>query len=454
MAKTDEVDALRTRVAALEEQNRRLRGGDAGPRDRRAGMGRRVLAAVLVLLSVLLAPVAVIGGWARLQLVDSDRFVATFAPLAQQPEVQAFVADQAEQAIFQNVDIDALVGDLFDGIDSLGLPPRSQAAVALLEAPAAAGLRSLVSSAVERVVESPQFAQIWEGALRETHSRAIAIIQDDPGTVLELSDDGTLSIRLSVVIAEVRQALIDQGLGFASAIPEIDRTIPLVTADSLVLVRTVYQLSTAAGYWLPWIVLGFLVAGVAVARDRRRAVAWAGTGLALSLLLLAAGLGIGRSFFIATVSPSIMPTAAAGAIFAQLTALMSSMVLALVVLSVALAFSAWIAGPARAARAIRSAAGAGFSAVRRTMDRFGLDTRGFGRAVDRWRPAIVVIAIALGVLVLFLDRPATLGGVVGTIVAVLAVLLVVELLRRPRAAVAGDADREPADAEAEAEIEA
>lgn len=442
MEATQEIEALRARVSALEAQNRELRSrpaqevaGDGAAR--RSGRGRRILAAALILVSVLLAPVAVIGGWARLQLVDTDRFVETFAPLAEQPEMQSFLADQAEQAIFENVDVDALVGDLFDGIGSLDLPPRTQAALSLLQGPAAEGVRSLVSSAVERMVESPQFAQIWETALRETHSRAIAVIQGDPNAMLELSDDGTLSIRLQTVIAEVKQALTAQGLGFAEAIPEIDRTIPLVTADSLVLVRTVYQLAVTAGTWLPWIVLGLVAAGVAVSVDRRRAALWAGAGLAISLLLLAAGLGIGRRFFVGTVSPSIMPSAAADALFGQLTALISSTVLALVVLSLAVAFGAWIAGPSRAALAIRGAADAGFSAVRRTADRHGLDTRGFGRLVDRWHSAVVV-AIALGVLVLFLNRPATLGGVIGTIATVLVVLLLVELVRRPGGAGGGE----------------
>ena len=129
---------------------------------------------------------------------------------------------------------------------------------------------------------------------------------------------------------------------------------------------------------------------------------------------------------------------AADALFGQLTALISSTVLALVVLSLAVAFGAWIAGPSRAALAIRGAADAGFSAVRRTADRHGLDTRGFGRLVGRWHSAIVVVAIALGVLVLFLNRPATLGGVIGTIATVLVVLLVVELVRRPGGAGGGE----------------
>lgn len=440
-----EIAALRARIEQLEAQNQELSGRESGDRDRspdgsaappraRKGVGRGLLAAVLILVSVLLAPVAVIGGWARLELVDTDRFVQTFGPLAEDPDVQRFIAAQTEQAIFDSVDVDGLVGDLFEGIASLDMPPRTQAAVALLEGPAAAGVRSLISSSVERVVASPQFAQIWEGALRETHSRAIAVIQGDPNTALQLDDDGTLSLRLQVVVAEVKQVLVDQGLGFASAIPEINRTIPIVASDSFLLVRTVYQLAVAAGTWLPWVVLGMLVLGVAVARDRRRALAWAGAGLALSLLLLAAGLGIGRRFFVGTVSPSIMPAATADVLFEQVTAFISSTLLSLVVLGLAFAVGGWLTGPSRPAIAIRGAGNSAFTAVRGASDRHGLDTRGFGRAVDRWRAVIVGAAIAIGVLVLFLARPITVGGVIGTIVAVLAVLLVVELVRRPGAA--------------------
>ena len=432
---SEQLRELRERVAELEMRNRELAaeaGAPQGGEHRRArGGARTAIAVALIAASAILAPIAVLGTWARIQLVDTDRFVQTFAPLAEKPEVQELVTDQVVEGIDESIDIDGLVNDLFAGVDELDLPPRAKAALPLLAGPAAEGMRSLIRTGVDRLVASPQFAQLWEVTLRETHSRAIAVIQGDPNTALQLSDDGTLSVELSTVIREVKQALVQQGLGFAERIPEIDRSIPILASDSLVLVRTVYQLAVAVGYWLPWAVLVLLAAGVAVARNRARAIAWTGLGLAVSLLLLAGGMGIGKQFFTGAVSPSIMPAATAHLIFDQLTELISSMLLSLVVLSLFVAAGGWLSGSSRPARAVRGAAGAGLAAVREASDRRGLGTGGFGRLVERWHSVLVAATIGVGVLVLFLQRPPTLGGVASTLLVVLAVLLVVELVRRP-----------------------
>jgi hypothetical protein len=142
-------------------------------------------------------------------------------------------------------------------------------------------------------------------------------------------------------------------------------------------------------------------------------------------------MGVGRLCCVGAVSPSIMPAATARVIFDQLTLLISSTLLALTVLSVFVAIGGWLAGSSRPARAIRGAAHSGFTAVREAADRRGLGTGRFGRLVDRWRSAIVVATIAVGALVLFLNRPPTVGGVSATLLIVLLALLVVELVRRP-----------------------
>lgn len=441
MHQEQDVQALRTQIAALEARNREIQEAlehtaNQEPRVASRSRGRTIVAVILVLVGILIAPVAVVGTWARVQLVDTDRFVQTFAPLAEDPAVQSFVASQASAAIEANVDIDGMVGDLFDGISSLDLPPRALASVALLKGPAADGVRSLINSGVERVVASPQFAQLWEGVLRETHGRAIAVIQGDPNTALQLSEDGTLSLELKTLIDEVKTSLVNQGFGFAENIPEIDRAIPLLTADALVLVRTLYQVATAAGFWLPWLVLTLVAAGVATARNRVRALGWAGLGLTVAFLLLASGLGIGRRFFVGAVSPSVMPASAARAIFDQLTLLMSSAVLALTVLSGFIAVGAWLAGRSRAATALRTAGARLLETIRTSADAHGLNTGSFGRLIERWHSAIVAATIAGGILVLFLNRPMSLGGVILTLVIMLFVLLIVELVRRPGVAAA------------------
>ncbi|MFD5866265.1 hypothetical protein ACFWGP_15000 [Agromyces sp. NPDC127015] len=450
---------LQARIAELEGENARLRdaaeaaeaaaaaeseGAGAAlepaavPRAKR-GRGRTAGAIVLVVIGLLLAPVAVVTGWARAELVDTDQFVATFAPLADDPAVQSFVADEVTAAIEQQVDIPQLTSDVFDGIRSLDLPPKAQQALGLLEGPATQGLQSLVSGVVDRVVTSDAFADIWANALRVSHKQFVAAMQGDPNAALEIGGDGTLSVQLGPIIEAVKDRLVENGVGFAEQIPVIDKSIAIAQADAFVFVRTVYSLAVAVGTWLPWVAFGFIVAGVFVAKRRSAALFWTAGGFALAMGLLAAGFAVGQIVFLGLVSPSLIPAGAATAIYGYVTEAMSSTAAAALVLGILVMIIAWFAGPWRPARAARSLAGSGFSALRRTAAAHGITTGAFGIALDRGRGfaygAIALIAAA----VLMFNRPVTTGSVWGTIVVALIAVLLVELLRRPADEIEADA---------------
>ena len=419
-----DVERPQARVAGPERENVPSRGAGSG------FSGRSLIAGVLIVLALILAPAAVLGTWVRLQLVDTDRFVATFAPLASDPEVQVFLADEIATAISGQLETDALVSDLFDGIRSLDLPPPAQAALTLLEAPAAQGIRALIERAAERVVESPQFAGIWEETLRVTHAQTIRVLQGDPDSLVSLGADGVIALDLTVAIQSVRAALIEQGIGVAERIPAVERSIPLLQSDALALVRTGYTVAAALGLWLPWLVLALLAGGVALARDRPRATALAGIGLLLVFGLLAGGIRIGRALVVDALSPEVMPAASAQAVYGQLTEAMRSTTLALILLAAVLAAGAWSTGGSRWAGELRRAADAAFARLRAASDERGLSTGSFGRMLHRRRPAIVVVGLLLTVLLLLLVRPISVGTVLGAVAAFLLLLLLVELLRR------------------------
>lgn len=468
---TDTDSDLRARISALEAENARLRAttdaaaagtaaSGTAPRVKRH-RGRTVAAVALVLVGLLLAPVAVVSAWARLQLVDTDRFVSTFAPLGEDPAVQAFIGDQVTDAIEEQVDIPQLTSDVFDGIRSLDLPPRAEDALTLLEGPAAEGLTSLLDQTVDRVVTSDAFAQVWATALRASHTQFIAALQGDPDAALAIGDDGSLSVQLGPIIEEVKSRLADRGVDFASAIPVIERSVVVAKVDSLVLVQTVYALAVAVGTWLPFLVLVLLAAGVLVAKRRSAALAWTAGGLALTMLITLAGFGTGRLFFVGTVSPSIMPSGAAEAIYSGLTELMVSTIAAITVLAIAVGIIAWLSGPWRPARAVRGFADSGFGAARRSAEAHGVTTGRFGEGLHRYRVAAYVAIAVIASLVLLFNRPLETSTVVWTVVVALLAVGVVELLRRPPAESADveadgtavtDVDAAATDADAEAAL--
>ncbi|MEI5584284.1 MULTISPECIES: hypothetical protein [unclassified Agromyces] len=458
--RTDE--ELRARIAELEAENRSLRAAvpevpaaagaraaTSAPAARpRRHRGRTVAAVALVVIGLLLAPVAVVSAWARLQLIDTDRFVSTFAPLGEDPAVQAYIGDEVVGAIEEQVDIPQLTSDVFDGIRSLDLPPRAEDALGLLEGPAAEGLSSLLQQTVDRVVTSEAFADVWAAALRGSHRQFIAALQGDPDAALAIGDDGTLSVQLGPIIEQVKSRLADRGVEFAAAIPVIERSVVVAKVDSLVLIQTMYALAVAVGTWLPVLVLVLLAAGVLVAKRRSAALVWTAGGLALVMLLTLAGFGTGRLFFVGTVSPSIMPAGAAEAIYGGLTDLMVSTIVALAVLAIAIALIAWLSGPWRPARAARGFADDGFGAVRRAAEERGVTTGRFGAALDRSRVAAYVVIAVIASLVLWFSRPIELSTVIWTVVLALFAVALVELLRRPGADVPDAAEEVPGTAAA------
>src|SRR3954463_3365272 len=100
----DQESDLRARVAQLDRENSLLRSQvevyasavpeEKVPTARPRGRWWTVLAALLIVLGCLMAPLAVVTGWAKSTLTDTDTFVATYGPLARNPEVQAFVVNE------------------------------------------------------------------------------------------------------------------------------------------------------------------------------------------------------------------------------------------------------------------------------------------------------------------------------------------------------------------------
>jgi hypothetical protein len=400
---------------------------------RRAGRWRAVLAGVLVLLGVLLTPVALAASSASVMLEDTEAFVRALAPLAIDAEVQALIVEESVAAIDSAVDIEGLTGDLFDGIASLGLPPRAGEALGLLSGPAAAGVRSLVQDAVTGVVTAPAFADVWEGALRLTHTQLVSALRGEPDAVLTLDREGSIGVQVGPIIAAAKQQLIAQGITFAQLIPAVDRTIEVAQSDGIAQAVGAYHLVVALGVWLPWLAGSLLLAGLLVARERFRATLV--TGIAFLALMVLVGLAIvlGRAAFLGAVAP-YLPAGAAGSVFDALTASLSATALALLVIAALVAVVAYLAGPFRSSQALRRLAADAASGLRSRADLRGLGTGRFGELLHRHRMALAALLLAGAALVLALVRPLTPALVGWTALGALVLLVLFAVLQRPTVA--------------------
>lgn len=448
----DDATALRARLDALEAENARLRADSPPPTARPGGPAgnrwRAFLSALCIVVASILVPVSVVAAWARVELVDETRFVETFAPLADDPQVQTLVADEVSTAIEDSLDLDTLVNDLFDGVQDLDLPPRALAALDLLRTPAIQGVQNLVDTTVTRLVQSDAFADVWEAALRASHRslQAVAAGGTSSGAVV-IDAEGQIGIQLGPIIEEVKKRLVDRGIGFAEQIPVIDKTIVVAQSNALTVVGTVYNLAVAAGWWTPVLALVLFLAGILIARRRSTAVLGTGVGIAVGAGALAIALGVAGSV-LALSAPNLgVPAGALGSMYEQITGAMRDTAVVLTLLGAVIAVIAWMSGRWRGARAARSGVASVNTGLRSALLRRGIDTGGLGFWLYAQRVLARIVLGVLAVLWLMLLRPLSIGEVFLVLIVWLVVWWVSELLqRRPEEVAAVDAARvEPAD---------
>ncbi len=395
------------------------------------GRGWTVLATVLIVIGTILAPVALAASWAKIQLSDTDRFVAAYAPLAGDPAVQAYITDQVVTLINAQVDIPTLTSEVIDGITSLGTGPRVTTVLESLKGVAASGIEGLVQSTVARFVASDAFATVWENALRISHNQLENIMSNDSSSAVVVGSNGSIGIQLGPIVDQVKAALLARDVSFASRIPTINHTITVVQSSNIPQARSLYNLAVALGNWLPWISIAFLTAGVLVARRKSVALIAASLAFGFAMLLTAIGVDIGKTIFIQSVSPSLLPADVGDALWNAVFDGMQAVAAALVVLAVLLAIVAWYAGPFRVPRRLRGFFDDGTAIVRESAEKHGITTGGVGQWIYAQRVLLhVLVAVIAAAIVLFV-RPITVGLIVWTVVIAVVVIVILEFVERP-----------------------
>ncbi|MEV6300618.1 hypothetical protein AB0M02_14520 [Actinoplanes sp. NPDC051861] len=173
--------------AQLETGRRRRPGGHAI---------RGALAAVLVVLAAFALVTSVVGLWAARTTLNTDRWVATVAPLPQDPQVNAAVAQYATTQVFEVVDVETRLREV--------LPPQA----AFVAGPITGQLREQVYKTVENVLSSERFQVIWVEVNRQLHQRILAVLEGT-STVITAQED-RIQIDLLPLINQVLRELSAQ----------------------------------------------------------------------------------------------------------------------------------------------------------------------------------------------------------------------------------------------------
>ncbi|MGJ5851736.1 MULTISPECIES: hypothetical protein [Streptomyces] len=396
----------------------------AGVRHRRL---RKAGAAVLLVVTLLLAPLAVVAAWVNETVADTDRYVETVAPLASDPAVQQVVIDRLTDEVVKKVDVKAVTDALTKVLSDNGAPAQVVAGAGSLDGPLRSVVRTVVDRNVTRVVESEIFRRTWEASNRQAHAAVVHMLTGEREGALRATGD-TIQLDVGAVVDDVRRRLVDAGFDKAAAIPDSNRTVTLFHTDELGKAQDAMRLLNILGTWLPVITVALAALAVWTAPGHRVMVLITALGISVMMAVLLVALAVVRRVYLDAVPSATLPPDAAGAIFDTFLRFLRDSARTLLVVFLATALAAYLYGPGRVARRVRTLAGHGTTEAGRALRGAGLSTGRAGRllaAHPRWTNGIVLGA---GALALILWNHPTVGAVVLVAVLVVVVLALVAMV--------------------------
>ncbi|MFD6893239.1 hypothetical protein ACFWB0_01650 [Rhodococcus sp. NPDC060086] len=432
-----ELEQLRAEVATLRERTATGAAASPEPPARPPRHGWRWAAvALLAFLVAALAISSVTARFVRSEILDTDRYVTTVAPLASDPAVQTQIADTITDEIFTRVDIEGLTTDaltaLTDAVPATADAPRVDRAIEGLAPVITGQARGFVNQTVLSLVQSDQFEDLWNQANRAAHTALVSVMTGNAGpSSVTVEDSGTVSISLGTVLDNVKARLLDRGFTFAEKIPSVDKQFVLFQSPDLVRAQRAVNTLDNASDVLPWLTIAAAVAAVAAAPSgrRRRALCVVGLALAVGMLVLAIALLIARAIYLDQVPAEVLSPDAATAIIDTVLIPIRTALRAVAVLGLVVALGAYLTGDSSSAAAVRHGFGRGLDSVQRA--RHPRPPNSFELWAFHARIALRSAIVGIAALLLMFWRYPTGLVVVWIVLCALLALLALEIVIRP-----------------------
>lgn len=196
---------------------------------------RRVFAPILVALAVIVFTITVPAAWGARTVLNTDRYVATVAPLAQDPAVQQAIATRLTDEVFEALNVQDLISSTLSSIGERAT---------LLAGPLTNALRGFVQDQVLKVVQSDAFETFWVEANHFVHTQVLAVLRGETDTVSVV--DGKVLLNLvplvNLALASIERVSSDLVGGAV--------TLPTIKPDELASVA-IPKLEQALGVDLP-----------------------------------------------------------------------------------------------------------------------------------------------------------------------------------------------------------
>jgi hypothetical protein len=386
----------------------------------RPGRGRSVAAAVCVVLAALLMTPAALAYWGQRTLNDTQRYVDTVGPLVNSAEVQDAIATTITDAIEAQVDVEAIINEVFAGV--ITDRPRLQRLVG----PLAGAINGLIDREVRAFVASDLFADIWVRVNTRAQQTLVRVLEGDESGAVSLQGDQVV-LDVSEAIEQVQQRLVDRGLTIVEnvPIPDVDKQIVLLDAPQLEQARTIYAFANPVARWLILVVAALFLAAFLLSRRRPRMTVTIGLVLAANALLVALALSVGRQLFINELAGTVFGPASS-VFYDTLLSYLERGWQVFLWLGVILVVAGWFAGSNRSGTAVRTTLAGGLeTAGARLADGPIGGTGRWVAANARWLRVAVGV---LGTVVLLWGNDVSLPRLFWSLLLVIVLLGLIQVL--------------------------
>jgi hypothetical protein len=331
----EEIVRLRAETATLRGQLDESMKPTEPSKKRRHRSGRWWGATVCLVLGAMLLPMAVIGRWTSSTLLDTDTYVATIAPLADDADIQEAAAFRVSEVIVEVIDIEALVRD--------DLPRGTR----FLAGPIEGAARTLIGDAAKAFVSTDAFASLWAEANRIGHQGVVAVLTGDSTDNVDASG-GRVVLRVGPLVQGVLENLDEiLDLNLADSIPSerIDGEFVIVDSPDLANLQGTIKLLDQLSVIIPILTLALFAASVYLSQRRRIGLRNVGYAIAIPMAFCVLMYTWVRGQYTGGLPDDIHNPNAAAAVFDITTRFLTRDLWVVLAIGVIILFVTWLIGP-------------------------------------------------------------------------------------------------------------
>ncbi len=299
-----------------------------------------VLVHVLIVLGAVILLVTTVNVWVDRAALNTDNWVDASDELLADPEVRTAISTYVVDQLYANVNVAEQLTDLLPGDFSR------------LAGVLASSLQAPATEAVDRLLATPQVAEVWSQANRRAHETIVNVLENDTVPAVDTAN-GVITLDLRQVVIQLADTLGLPGT-VVDRIPETVGKVTVVESAKLEDLQTAVSIVQWGSVLLFILILAIYAGAVFLARGwRREATRAAGVSIFVVGLLVLAGLRFGGNLLLDSVVEKESNRGVAEAVWRIGSQLLRDLGWNIAVIGLLLVVGAALAGPSRVATAIR-----------------------------------------------------------------------------------------------------